>query len=135
MAVSKAKTTQKLSQQALDMSLSVPFVMTQRMMQMATADWPLSTKDKKEFTRMGSEKVLAFGEAWFAMAAKTWQTQFMLAQQLMLGALGPNANYLKMAQTAQTKSLENMQRVMVAGVAPIHAKTGANAKRLKAKKR
>ena len=110
-----------LAGQATELALAVPQVVAHRVWRMATAGPKLSARDRREFTRMGSEKSAAFFESWWAMGWHLWQLQ----QQawLALFGIGVSPWVGRGAQRAATA-------VMGTGLAPVRRRAVANAKRL-----
>jgi hypothetical protein len=111
----------RLSGQAFELSLAAPLVIAQRMSRMMAAGPALSARDRREFSLMGTEKVLAFQQACAAMWTQALFSQFALARS--------------MAATAMpTMMSREALKVMSAGLAPVHRKAVANAKRLSRRK-
>lgn len=113
-----------MARQAFDMSLAVPQVVAQRVLQIAAAGTNPSAKDRKEFALMSNEKVQAFYQSWGAMWMQLFKTQMSMATMWMtpFPSKGP-AGLSRMAANATAQ-------VMAAGLAPVHAKAVANSKRL-----
>lgn len=107
----------RLARQMTEMSLAVPHVVTQRVLQMAAAGASPSARDRKEFALMGMEKVLAFYQSWAAMWLQLWRMQMSFMHFDVSQAAGAGA------------------RVLSAGLAPVHGKAMANAKRLSRRRR
>jgi len=87
-----------------EISLAAPQVIAHRTSRMARAGSSPSARDRKEFIRMGQEKAEAFGESVFAMGIRLWQ-----------------------AQQGAATSLSSLVRL---GMAPVHRRVTANARRL-----
>lgn len=139
-----------------EMLISSGQVIGARVDQMARAGATPNARDRKEFARMGSEKVRAATESSLAMAARlqsmngnlwlrAWQQWFGGATALMsLGASKTwgqavqrqGAVYRSMARSADTASqLSNATaRLAHSGLAPVHRAATANARRLRAKR-
>ena len=80
-----------------------------------------TARDRKEFTGMVTEKSTAFAQAWMAMFAQGVRAQQQFALSLMTAATpGQHAARAKSAAA----------RIAGAGLAPVHRKAVANAKRL-----
>jgi len=97
---------------------------------MATAGPTLSARDLKEFNRMVAEKPVAFAQAWQAMA-----THSVLASQAMVLSFArsfwsaPRRGRITPAKVAA--QLQNAALgVLGKGLAPVHRKATANARRL-----
>lgn len=106
--------------QMAELALAAPQVVAHRVTRMALAGATPSARDQREFHQMGAEKLAAMGEAWFAM----WVQAFHAQQQLALGML----------RTATLPSTSALTRaglgVLGHGLAPVHKRAVANAKRL-----
>lgn len=99
-----------MSRQALELSLAAPQVVAHRMARMAAASMSptLSMRDRREFNRMGSEKLQALQESWMAIGLQAWRAQFTLPQAWF----------------------SVWMQLIGAGFAPVHRKVVANARRL-----
>ncbi|TJZ78858.1 polyhydroxyalkanoate granule-associated phasin [Chitiniphilus eburneus] len=104
---------------------ATPQVMTHRLTRMARAGHTPSVRDQREFSRMGTEKVDAFSRAGWAMGLELWRAQqqwwlaWLRAWPLPGGTL-----------TLPRFQPVNYHRVMARGMAPVHRRVTANAKRL-----
>ena len=119
-----------LAAQGIDLALAVPQVLAHRMMRMALAGASPSRRDRREFYRMGAEKIAAFYEAWIAMSTEILRAslEVWLAPALYIFPIWPVAKRSSRAPAA------HFQRAALAvlggGVAPFHRRAVANAKRL-----
>jgi hypothetical protein len=141
--------------QAWELALAVPEVIAHRTARMARAGHFPSTRDRKEFTRMGQEKGEAFAESLIAMALP----MYMLSQELALvgvrqwgqwwNAWAPLASItasstpaaLAKAQgtvirglasaAANQRLADSFARVVEKGLAPVRRTATRNAKRLR----
>ena len=93
--------------------------------------------DQDEFYRMGAEKVAAFGESWTAMSmqAMTAQQQFagwwlQTWWQMALGGWMNPPTLQRLSSSAQRRWMNSMLDVAARGMAPVHSRAVANAKRL-----
>ena len=112
----KRRKSSHLSRQATELAIAVPQVVTHRLARMALAGpWP-NARDQREFFTMGQEKVHAFWQSWFAMG---W-AMVEAAQQAWIATL----------QGARVP-LVDMHHVLARGLAPVHRKATANARRLR----
>jgi hypothetical protein len=120
-----------LQAQAAELAWAVPQVVAHRLARIAGAGLKPTLRDRKEFARMVAEKHDAFGESWQAMA---WQT--LHAQQAFAAALARAAMTVpSLRRKSAAHSLaEQLQRSALAvagkGLAPVHRRAVANAKRL-----
>lgn len=78
-----------------DMAMASAQVIARRGQRMAQAQWPLSPRDAKEFTLMGTEKMQAAGEAMLAMFSP---------MMINTGAL-----FMRLAQMGQQQMLANLR--------------------------
>lgn len=109
-----------ISVQMAELAFAAPQVVAHRVTRMALAGASPSARDRREFHQMGAEKLAAAGEAWFAM----WVQALHAQQQLALGAM-------KTAALPSTASLTRAGLgVLGQGMAPLHRRAVANAKRL-----
>ncbi len=104
-----------------ELSVAAPQVIAHRLTRMALAGPKLNARDRKEFTGMVAEKQVAFAQAWMNMFAEGLRLQQQLAVSLLTGAT-PRQTSARVRNAAT--------RMTSAGIAPIHRKAVANAKRL-----
>lgn len=134
-----------------ELSIAVPQVVALRTAQMAKAGNTPNARDTAEFSRMGAEKVAAFGESLFAMGRQTlriqqeytsavvmrlvrmWMTPWWLTAFRPVarksGALPTPQNVFVPTQRQQQRATS---RLIASGLAPVHRRATANAKRLMA---
>ena len=130
MPTRRSRTHRSLAVQATELALAVPQVVAHRMTRMALAGPVPSARDRKEFERMVAEKNAAFAASWSAMGLHAMRANQALAASFLGSFLiaprggrpSPAASVLAMHQAALG--------VLGAGVAPVHRKAVANAKRL-----
>lgn len=123
--------TVSIQMKAAQLALAAPQVVAHRVARMALAGRTLTPRDKKEFTGMVQEKKQAFGQAWAAMAAETMRANQTLVIQATRLAWSP----LSWGKPATGRRLANQSGAAALGIfgkglAPIHKKAVANAKRL-----
>lgn len=128
----KAVTAAHLATRGHELALAVPQVIGHRVARMAMAGPVLSARDQKEFAGMVAEKQVAFVQSWAAMWAHAVQAQ----QGLMLSlwqacwpvpGQTPSAQpWLQAGEAWHRASLG----VLDQGLAPLHRKAVANARRL-----
>ena len=128
------RTALRIGLQTTELMLSAPLVITHRLGRMR-AGAGISGRDLSEFQRMGTEKFAAFGESWNQMAlevlkanqqiTQAWMSAWWLPVRLTsgVGALRP---FARTAAQMQNSAL----RVIGSGLAPVHRRATANAKRL-----
>ena len=112
----KTRSSRRLSRQAAELAIAVPQVVAHRLTRLALAGPRPSARDRREFYTMGQEKVHAFWQSWFAMG---W-AMVEAMQQAWIGML----------QGARVPFID-MHHVLARGMAPVHRKATANARRLR----
>ena len=116
-----------IAAQMIDLGFAVPQVMAYRIARMALAGSSPSARDRREFQRMGAEKVAAFYESWNAMLVETFRANARLARLFFPAWPGspPSsraaAGHLQRATTG----------IFGKGVAPVRRRAVANARRLR----
>lgn len=118
----------RMGQQMMELAFAVPQVVAHRMTRMALASPTPSARDQREFTRMGAEKVEAFQESWMSMGLHAALAQ----QRLWLGMMGSLPwpwGTGRMPDLSAALAREG-QGVLNKGLAPVHRRAVANAKRL-----
>ena len=119
-----------LAGQAIDLGFALPQVVAHRAIRMALAGSSPSSRDRNEFYLMSAEKVAAFYESWNAMAVEAFRAalELSLSSAPFFWFQWPAARRPSRAVSAR------FQRAALAvlgkGVAPIHRRAVANAKRL-----
>jgi hypothetical protein len=113
---------------SIELAFAVPQVVAHRLARMALAGPVPSLRDQQEFMLMGTEKVAAFCESWTAMCAAAVQANAalfltpVLSWSALPAALGARMSPARAHRTAL--------KILGSGVAPLHRRAGANAKRL-----
>lgn len=101
--------------QAAELAIAVPQVVGHRLTRMALAGPFPSARDRREFHAMGQEKVHAFWQSWFAMG---WAMVQAMQQAWTAGLQGARVPLL------------DANAILSRGLAPLHRKATANARRL-----
>ena len=131
----------RLTRDAVQMAGAVPQVVMHRVTRMMAAGPMPNRRDQDEFYRMGAEKVAAFGESWTAMSLQAIAAQQQFAtwwlQTWWSVALGgwlnpPTLQHL--STKAQRQLMNSMLDVAARGMAPVHRRAVANARRLRGAK-
>jgi hypothetical protein len=104
-----------------ELGFAAPQVIAHRLARMALAGPTISARDRKEFTGMVTEKQAAVAQAWVGMFAEGVRLQQQFALSLLTGAT---------PRTHAPRAKSAASRIASAGLAPIHRKAVANAKRL-----
>ncbi len=130
MSLDTNRQSQRLASQAIGLAFAVPQVMFHRLSRMAAAGANPSPGDLREWQQMGAEKFMAAQEALFAMAAQAWVAQQQLATSFMRAGPAPwfSGGAALAPQWAQWQGA--MLGILAHGVAPVHARAVANARRL-----
>ena len=105
------------------LSIAVPQVVALRTARLLAAGANPDARDRREFHRMGTEKVFAFWESANAMGLQMAKAQQEYALFAMRHWWSPWASPWSAAATA-TKILEK-------GLGPVHKRASANARRLR----
>ena len=132
-AATRRKAT-RLQAQTAQMMHAAPRVVAHRLRRMALAGPQPSERDRREFHRMGAEKLAAFGEAWQAMAWQVLKSNQQLALSMMRTwwpLLDPRvvskaATLDQATQAWQAATLD----ILGQGLRPVHRRAVANARRL-----
>jgi hypothetical protein len=119
-----------LTRKAVELGVAAPLVIAHRLTRMALAGHTPSVRDRREFTLMSSEKTAAFYESWSAMF-----TQSIRIQQEITASMWRSL-WLYWLNTTSSAVLPKIDlpyatlRVLSKGMAPVHRRAVANAKRL-----
>jgi hypothetical protein len=127
---SRRTKSMSLARKSTELALAVPQVMGHRLTRMALAGANPSSRDRKEFNLMSSEKNLAFMQSCQAM---TWQTlcvqrSFMLSwfKAVWMPWLGQRMTPMSVMTQMQNAALG----IATKGLAPVHRTAVSNAQRL-----
>ena len=125
----------RIGMQAAELMLAAPQVAAHRMGRMRASGAAPNARDQREFQRMGTEKMAAFGESWNQMALEMLKANQQMAQAWMTAWWFPvRAPSVAAAHRSLTRAAAQMQgsalRVMSSGLTPVHRRATANAKRI-----
>ena len=109
----RTRTSKALAARTAELAFAVPQVIAHRALR----------SDRKELHRMGAEKVFAFGESWNAM-----MMQSVFEYQRVAFSLAMSLWFPWLSQRSPFSSV--MPAILGAGLAPIHRRARANARRL-----
>lgn len=124
------RSSKLLAAQATELSMAVPQVMAHRLTRMALAGHALSERDRVEFDLMSSEKSAAFLESWQAMAVQSMRANQVLSMSFFRAFWSPSITE-KLSMGNMTAQMQNATiGVLGKGIAPVHQRAVANAKRL-----
>ena len=126
----RTRKTQSIVTQAVELAFAVPQVVAHRVTRMAVAGPTLSARDRKEFQRMGAEKTAAFGESWNAMTLQALHAHQALAASFLRSFWSPSLKGRPSASAVAAQWQSAALDVLGKGMAPVHRKAVANAKRL-----
>ncbi|MDQ6685865.1 MAG: hypothetical protein M3Z16_12160 [Pseudomonadota bacterium] len=130
MVARRNRGTRSLAVKSAELALAVPQVVAHRVTRMALAGPKLSARDRREFELMVAEKNAALGESWLAMAAQAALANRALTASFLRSFVAVTRG----KKPAATASAVQFQRaalgVLGKGLAPVHRKAVANAKRL-----
>ena len=125
MTTRRTRKTPSVVRQAAELAVAVPQVIAHRLTRLALAGPTPSARDRKEFQLMGAEKAAAFAESWNAMAQQALEATPTLASSF-LRAFGSPAR----AKASAKFATRQVVAIVRAGLAPVHRRAVANAKRL-----
>jgi len=124
------RSSNSLARHSAAIAWTAPQVVAHRLTRMALAGPVLSARDRREFSRMGAEKVTAFYESWNAMFAqglriqqKVWSTSLRAMWFPWQARTFSPARQMLTLQSATSRILEK-------GMVPVRKRTVANARRL-----
>jgi hypothetical protein len=124
--VGRSKRNRSLAKFA-ELSVAAPQVVALRTARMLAAGANPGARERRELERMGTEKMLAFWESMNAMALEMAKAQQQYALFAMRQWWSPWVSPASVAASA-TKVLEK-------GLAPVHKRASANARRLRKPRR
>lgn len=126
-----SRKTKPLAVKAAEMALAVPQVVAHRLARMALAGHNPSERDQREFALMSAEKTAAFNESWGAMVAATLRANQQMATSMWTTALFPWSKYSATPNAMAARYQQAALGVLDKGLAPVHRRAVANARRLK----
>jgi len=114
--------------QVVLLGIAAPQVIAQRLARMAIAGASPSLSDRKEFLRMGTEKIAAFHQSWHALALHAFQEyqQWVIAYTLQFWLPWDSRRFSMKPATLNKATL----RILGKAITPIRRRAVANAKRL-----
>jgi hypothetical protein len=123
----------KVATQAVELAFSAPQVIAHRVSRIMLAGANPSSQDRHEFRLMGVEKLAAFNESWTAMAVQSFVAQQQFAASLwrtwVRMCFGGTPSLSQHSSQWQSAALA----LIAEGMAPVHRRAVANAKRLSIK--
>ena len=94
---------------------------------MALAGGKQNARDRREFQRMGTEKVGAFYESWAEMYGQMLRIQMKVAATILRFAWFPG---MRSASLPRVDVARSALTILGKGIAPVRRRAVANAKRL-----
>lgn len=131
MSVRSSRKAKSLSAKSAELALAVPQVVAHRIMRMALAGPKPSARDRKEFQSMVAEKQAAFAQSWTEMAQQTMRAQQAFAASMMRAAWSPASWGAPATRSLLSQAQASALGILGKGLAPVHRKAVANAKRLR----
>lgn len=116
--------------QAAELSAAVPQVVFHRMARLAMAGIHPKPGDRAEFRRMGAEKVAAWQESWLAMWQQAWVLQQQVLSAMVQAAWSPWSGERPSPARVHRQLSESTADIVSKGLAPVHRRAVANARRL-----
>ena len=126
----RAQRSASLFAKSAQLAVAVPQVVAHRVTRMAIAGPVPSARDRKEFKRMVAEKASAFGEAWNGMALQAMLAYQALVASWLRALWVPSLDRRRSAAAVAAELQRAALGVLGKGMAPVHRKAVANAKRL-----
>ena len=127
MAKRRTRKSRSLAAQAIELGIAAPQVIALRAARMAAAGASPSARDREELYRMGAEKLMAFNEAWNAMAAEAFRANQKVAFSFMQSLWFP--------WVRPKSSVRHGRGILGKGMAPYRRRAVANARRIGRTKR
>ena len=122
---------------SFELALAAPAVIAMRTARMMAAGSAPGPTDRREMSRMVSEKIGAFSESWVAMAARQqraqveWWMAFARAWWAPWIAGRPGFRFDARTSRALARRIQRSQEAVLArGVVPLHRTATANLRRL-----
>ena len=130
MPSNRPRTSRSIAVQATELALAVPQVVAHRLTRLALAGPTPSARDRKEFERMVAEKNAAFAASWGAMGAQAARANQALAASFFSSFLAAASGRRPSPAVSMLAMQKAALGVIGSGLAPVHRKAVANAKRL-----
>jgi len=124
------RTTRSIARDSFELALAAPEVVAHRMTRIALAGSRPSRRHQAEAYRMSAEKVAAFHESWNAMFLELCRANVQLAVSFMWWPWSAAILRRKPGRLS-AHGRRVAAAVLGAGLAPIHRRAVANAKRLR----
>ena len=135
MSTRRTRKSKSLAVQTIELGVAVPQVIAHRVARMAIAGASPSARDRKEFHRMSNEKITAVNEAWNAMTVQAFRVNQQLTLSFMQSLWFPWVRPKPSVKSASRQLRNAALGILEKGIAPVHRRAVANAKRLGRTKR
>jgi hypothetical protein len=122
--------TRTIHAKATELAFAVPQVVAHRVARMAISGPTPSARDRREFALMVDEKRAAFTQAWLGMGSEWLRIYQSLALQFVRMAWSPWTWGWTTPGSLAAQTRNAVLGVLGTGMAPVHRKAVANAKRL-----
>jgi hypothetical protein len=130
MSARRSRKAATLARQSAELAVAVPVVVAHRVARMARAGSPPNARDRREFTRMGTEKLMAFNESWMAMWAQSMRIQQEISVAMWRAWWSAWTNPRSRSVLPNVDPPWAALRLISKGMAPVHRRATANARRL-----
>jgi hypothetical protein len=119
-----------LAIQATELAVAAPLVAAHRLSRLALAGHRPGSRDRREFALMGAEKVAAFHESWNAMFMQSLRIQQEIVASMWRSFFIPKFTPWPWIVPSPLDLPHSTVRVLAKGIAPVHRRVVANARRL-----
>ena len=130
MSIRRNRNVAALARKAAELGVAAPLVIAHRLTRMALAGHTPSIRDQREFTLMSREKTAAFYESWNAMFSQSIRIQQEITASIWRSLWLYWLNSTSSAVLPKIDLPHATLRVLSKGMAPVHRRAVANAKRL-----
>jgi hypothetical protein len=119
-----------LAVQATELAVAAPLVAAHRLSRLALAGHRPGSRDRREFALMGAEKLAAFHESWNAMFMQSLRIQQEVVASMWRSYFSPKFTPWPLVTPPTLDLSYSTLRVLAKGMAPVHRRVVANARRL-----
>ena len=130
MSIRRNRNVAALTRKAVELGVAAPLVIAHRLTRMALAGHTPSVRDRREFTLMSSEKTAAFYESWNAMFIQSIRIQQEITASIWRSLWHYWLNTTSSAAMPKIDLPYASLRILSKGMAPVHRRAVANARRL-----
>ena len=129
----RSRSSIALAVQAAELAFAVPEVVAHRLLRIASVGSRPSADDWTELWLMSAEKIAAFNESWNAMLWEAFCANLSLALSLAPNIWFPSPGVIRSPRAAARRLERTALAILAKGVAPVHRRAVANARRLRHK--